>query len=209
MKKLILILALGLPALVPAFSQNYSIHGGPMAELYYFGIKGGLTLSTIRAERAQDRAASPLAGYTLGCHIGTSPFSVIPISFETGLSLTQKGGRQNIDGKVDRKMVFLDLPLLVKYNWALDDMVSIHPYAGAFLALALDGYDKNYALQKKLNLWKNYKHFDSGLKVGVCASYAFAFLDAGFEFGLFDINNRTEYAHARSSCFYLALGINF
>ena len=100
--------------------------------------------STVHSDAAILDGSDSRTGLDLGAVVGTRLTSSAPLYFETGLSYTEKGGKGTYAGnKFTYRLEYLELPLVLKYKYAVAPDITIEPFAGGYLALGVGGKIKN------------------------------------------------------------------
>ena len=105
-------------------------------------------------------------------------------------------------------MCYLQLPIVVKYNFNVDDDFFIQPFFGGYLACGLGGKTKNY---KELESWGTFddmNRFDGGLRLGCGVEYKMMYAELGYDIGLANIADN-DFNSTRTRSFFFNVGINF
>ena len=102
----------------------------------YLGLRIGLGVATVNADDRFLDGGSPKAGLNLGVVGGLQLAPATPLYLETGLSYTEKGGK---NGTYSYNMNYLEVPLLVKYQHNLDPLTSIQPFVGVYCSAGVSG----------------------------------------------------------------------
>ncbi len=203
MKKLIFSL-FGFTVLFQAAAQNY--------EKNISGIRVGMNVSTL-IERYD--VGSYTTGSRTSFHAGISDqillTSDLPLYLETGLYITQKGGRND---NLKFSPLYLQIPLLINYHIFVGNRLSIDPFAGVYYALGVGGKIK-YSSELYEEYEEDYfgrggmaKRSDLGLRFGVGLSWRDAYLGLGYELGLMD-TRKAGMDKLKNGCFTLTVGYNF
>lgn len=221
MKKLLLVLMGSVMVAGSTMAQNYvTVAESAMAENYeknLFGIRAGLNVSNVSSPifTANSRAGFHVAGVYQRLLTKT-----IPIYFETGLQITQKGCKIDSD-KVNA--MYIEIPVMVNYKFNIGDIVTIYPSAGLFYAygisgkyksLDFDGYEEAYyTSNEKLFGGDNYlKRSDIGLRISATVDWTRYSFGLGYEFGLLDIAKDEAFGlhgGVKSGNFFITVGYNF
>ncbi len=214
MKKLIVLILtilLTLPAEIQAQSYRESNryfrphHSGPAL---YYGLRLGLNLSSVSSEDAE-LDTDFLAGLYTGGVLGIQLAPQSPVWFEVGLGYSEKGGVNRIDGyKMRYRLSYIEMPLTVKFNIDVKAF-RIQPFLGGYLAIGVAGKIKNYKTHETpKSIYDLYRRFDGGLRLGCGAEYQMIYLEAGFDFGLANIN-KDDFDTAHNRCLFITAGVNF
>lgn len=177
----------------------------------YYGLRLGLAVASVNSDDAQLNGSSAQAGLNVGAVIGFQLAQDFPVFLESGLFYTQKGGKGNFEGKkFTYDLNYLEVPILVKYKYSLDDDLSIQPFAGGYLALGVSGKVKDYGERSTCSSFSDdfFKRFDGGLRIGCGLEYQMLYVDAAYEFGLANICH-SDFESSHNGCFYLNAGVNF
>lgn len=233
MKKFI-IAALAMALSLPAFSQGYNygerhskyelIHSyGSDTHSVYYGLRLGLGLANVNSDNKQLDGGSLQAGLNLGATIGFQLSPDYPVYLESGLMYMEKGGKgtnysSSTAGNVNTyksdkftySLNYLELPILVKYIYDVDDDLSIQPFAGGYFAIGISGKMKNYADRESKSSFSSdyFKRFDGGLRIGCGIQYQVLYGELAYEYGLANIA-RDEFESAHNGCFMINVGVNF
>ena len=137
MKKIVFFLVTALMAVTTATAQtwrqssNSNNHRDDWRydnQLYY-GLRLGLSVSTINSDEERLDAPGSRSGLNLGAVIGYELSSGTPVYLESGLFYTEKGGKYSENGcKLKYNLNYLKLPILLKYNIELEDPFCITPF---------------------------------------------------------------------------------
>lgn len=168
----------------------------------YFGARLGLSMAGVTH-------AGSKAGLTLGGVVGLRVSDTVPVFLESGLSYTQRGGKE--DGTT-LGLNYLELPVLIKYGIPVANDVHVMPLIGPYFSYAISGRIKNKNVDPGMDIssfrdgW--YKHPDMGIKVGCGAEFNNLYLELAYKFGIANIaDNNLESAHGHA--FTLEFGVNF
>lgn len=233
MKKII-IAALALVMSLPTLAQGYGygsryskttlIHSyGHESNDIYYGLRLGLGLTNVNSDDRQLDGGSIQAGLNLGAVIGFQLSPDYPVYLESGLMYMEKGGKgtnylSSSTGtstlydskKFTYSLNYLELPILVKYIYNIDDELSVQPFAGGYLALGIGGKMKNYQDRESVSSFSSnyFKRFDGGLRIGCGIQYQVLYGELAYEYGLANIA-RDEFMSAHNGAFMVNVGVNF
>lgn len=219
MKKRTLLLAMLCTVMaLPTFAQyGASGYGRPFENSYsddhsvYYGLRLGLALATVNSDDEQLDGGGMQAGLNIGGIIGFQLSPDTPVYLESGLSYTEKGGKGYNQGKkFTYDLNYLELPILVKYIYEIDDELSVQPFGGGYLALGVSGKVKNYADREAQSSFSQsyFKRFDGGLRIGCGIQYQLLYADLAYEFGLSNICH-SDFESSHNGCMYITAGVNF
>lgn len=179
----------------------------------YYGFRLGLGLSTLNSDVDRWDGPTSRAGVNVGAVFGVQLTRVAPVYFETGLYYTQKGGRRDKNddiGEVHFNLNYLEVPLLIKYNFDLSNDISIQPLLGGYLAVGVGGTVKRYDEKIKEESFSDdyFKRFDGGIRIGCGIQYQILYGDIAYEWGLANIG-RDDFESTHNGAFYINVGVNF
>jgi len=211
----------GLVMTVPMFAQNYGYgYRRPIPHSdnsysddhsIYYGLRLGLALANVNSDDDRFDGGDMQAGLNVGGVIGFQLSSAAPVYLESGLYYTEKGGKGYYEGKkFTYDLNYLEMPILIKYRYEIDDDMSVQPFAGGYLALGVSGKVKNYGDRETMSSYSNdyFKRFDGGLRIGCGFEYQIIYADISYEFGLANICH-SDFDSSHNGCFYLTAGVNF
>lgn len=201
---------------LPTLAQ-YGDYGRPAHSSYaddhniYYGLRLGLSLAAVNSDDDQLDGGGVQAGLNLGAIIGFQLSPSAPVYLESGLYYTEKGGKGYVEGKkFTFDLNYLEMPILIKYRYEIDDDMSIQPFGGGYLAMGVGGKVKNYADRASQSSFSNsyFKRFDGGLRLGCGFEYQLLYADIAYEFGLANICH-SDFESSHNGCFYINVGVNF
>ncbi|MDR2650952.1 MAG: PorT family protein [Prevotellaceae bacterium] len=194
-----------------------------------FGIRAGLNSSSI-----VESAESPIInnGSRISFHVGLSYQHLLipttPLYLETGLYFTEKGFKQSLDwgyirviddpdielddSKINANAMYLQVPLLLNYHFAVANNITIQPFAGFYLAYGIGGKikDSGGEYKQSKNIFGDIERLDIGVKVGVGATFNKIYLGIGYEPGLINIDDTdNNFAAAKNTNWTFSIGYNF
>lgn len=231
MKKII-IATLAFVLAIPTFAQGYGYgnrhskyelnHSYGNDNNIYYGLRLGLGLTSVNSDNRQLDGGSLQAGLNIGGVIGFQLSPEYPVYLESGLMYMEKGGKgtnyttsgTNAStykaGKFTYSLNYLELPILVKYVYDIDQDLSIQPFAGGYLAVGVGGKMKNYADRESASSFSSdyFKRFDGGLRIGCGIQYQVLYAEVAYEYGLANIA-RDEFESAHNGDFMINIGVNF
>ena len=165
----IFILIAGVLAFTKASSQ------APKTEV---GIRGGLNLSSMSVEDADDNNILP--GFQAGVYskipLGNGSFSLQPELLYSGKGLKKDGTEYNLN--------YLELPLKVAYNLAPDFNFHAGPYVGYLLNAKVKGSGQLADVSGMIDPGAIDNSYFNNLDVGLTAGLGFSLnrLDLGFDY---------------------------
>jgi hypothetical protein len=107
-------------------------------------------------------------------------------------------------------MNYLEVPLLVKYQYNLDHETSIQPFVGVYGALGVSGKIKSQDQRQLYNSFADdaFKRLDGGLRIGCGIEFDLLYAEVGYDFGLTNVS-QDDFDAAHTGCFFANIGINF
>jgi hypothetical protein len=84
----------------------------------------------------------------------------------------------------------------------------IQPFLGGYLALGIGGQTKLYEDKHSYDSFDDYHRLDGGIRIGCGAEYQMVYAEAGFDFGIANINDN-DFVSARNQSFFINVGVNF
>ncbi len=188
------------------------------------GIRGGLNIASLSDSRMGttyvDRPAK--FGWNLGFSDQILLSQSMPFYFETGLYLSNKGGKwsgSQTSGDVVTTesqmfgMTYLQVPAKINYHIELESF-SIEPFLGFHYALGLWGrsvqtVDDRKNVQKKLYDQDTFKRSDVGMSLGLGTSWSNVYAAVGWECGFLNISKTDDSKARNTSNFMITAGYNF
>ena len=199
----------------PRHRYGYNSHrsSGSFLDDTYYGFRLGLNVASVHSDAAILDGSDSRTGLDLGAVVGTRLTSSAPLYFETGLSYTEKGGKGTNGGnKFTYRLEYLEMPLVLKYKYAVAPDITIEPFAGGYLALGVGGKIKNYGAREAYSSFSSddaaFKRFDGGLRIGCGASFDMLYLGLSYDIGLANIGH-DDFDDTRTGCLNLNIGVTF
>ena len=177
----------------------------------YFGLRLGGSFATVSSDDPYLDGGSLRAGLNIGAVVGLQIAPQTPVYFETGLSYVEKGGTGHVDGaKFTYKLDYLELPLVLKYNYIAAPLVSIQPYIGGYLAAGVGGQIKDFGHRHAYSSFddEGFRRFDAGIKVGCGVQFDHLYAEMGYDFGLSNIS-QDYFDTSRTGSLFVTAGVNF
>ncbi len=203
---LVMVVALAIPSFAQFEKPKSRFNHSGME--YYFGLRLGLNVATMSSDSPAYDTDSR-SGFAIGGVYGLQLSRTTPLWIEAGLMYSEKGGEVHInDDKITYRMCYLQLPIVVKYNFNVDDDFFIQPFFGGYLALGVGGKTKDY---KELESWSTFddmNRFDGGLRLGCGVEYKMMYAELGYDLGLANIADNDFYS-TRTRNFFVNVGVNF
>jgi len=198
----------------PNFSTSLNDRHVPI----YFGFRIGPAFAFVNSDDPMLNGGSMKGGLSFGGVVGIQLTDAAPVFAESGLTFVQKGGRGYVsmtDGtraKFTFNLGYLEMPILVKYRYEMDEHMSFQPFFGGYLALGLGGKIKNFKDKQAYGSFSNqdntFQRFDGGLRFGCGFGYDLAYFELGYDFGLANIG-KDDFDTTHNGSLFLNLGINF
>lgn len=195
----------------PATPYQRSYHSElshrPSAYDSYFGLRVGLSVSSINADDRYLDASSPKAGLNVGFVAGIQMAPATPLYLESGLSYVEKGGKGN---NSTYNMDYIEVPFLVKYQHNFDRLTSLQPFAGVYCAAGIGGRIKEKDQRKSYSSFSDeaFKRFDAGLRIGCGIQFDHLYAELSYDIGLANVSH-DDYNTAHTGCFLANVGVNF
>ena len=177
----------------------------------YYGLRIGANFSTVNSDDRSLDGGSLRTGLNVGAVVGFQMVPQAPIYFETGLSYVEKGGTGHVDGaKFTYKLDYLEMPLVLKYNYTAAPLVSIQPYIGGYLAAGVGGQIKDFGHRHAYSSFddEGFRRFDAGIKVGCGLQFDHLYAELGYDFGLSNIS-QDYFDTSRTGSLFVTAGVNF
>ncbi len=177
----------------------------------YYGLRIGANFSTVNSDDRYLDGGSLRTGLNVGAVVGFQMVPQAPIYFETGLSYVEKGGTGHVDGaKFTYKLDYLELPIVLKYNYIAAPLVSIQPYIGGYLAAGVGGQIKDFGHRHAYSSFddEGFRRFDGGIKVGCGLQFDHLYAEMGYDFGLSNIS-QDYFDTSRTGSLFVTAGVNF
>ncbi|MBQ9215140.1 MAG: PorT family protein [Prevotella sp.] len=222
MKRIMLIL-LGTVLMMPAFAQ-YGTRRYPTrpatsghfsqprtySDIYY-GLRLGVAFATVNSDDKYLDGGSSKTGLDVGAVVGFQLGYHSPMYFETGLRYIEKGGKGKYEGaKFTYSLDYLELPLVLKYWYDIDNSFSVQPFLGGYLALGVGGKIKDFGQRQAYSSFDNegFQRFDGGIKLGCGVQYDLIYAELGYDIGLANISH-DYFDTSHTGSLFLAVGVNF
>ena len=177
----------------------------------YYGLRVGLALSTVTSDDAYLDGSGMSSGVNVGFVAGFQLAPSTPVYFETGLGYTEKGGRGNYQGsKFTYDLNYLEVPLLLKYDYEASRDVFVQPFIGGYLSAGVGGKVKDFGHRQAVSSFDDefFKRFDGGLRFGCGMEFSHLYLEVAYDLGLSNICHDT-FSTSHNSCLLLNCGVNF
>ena len=152
MKKIVFIMMAMLMAVIPSTAQNYKhskYYNQKTGHLdygfnnrgidTYYGIRIGPGFSYVTSDDSRLDGGDWQTGLNVGVVAGFPLTYSDPLYLETGLYYIEKGGKKSLGGgkKMTYDLNYLEIPVVVKYKYEIDDDLTIEPFAGGYFAAGL------------------------------------------------------------------------
>lgn len=205
---LIMVIALAIPTFAQyQTNRERSRYNRDDTERYY-GLRLGMNIASTSSE-STNFDTNPRTGLVIGGVFGMQLSRQHPVWLEMGLMYSEKGGKTHLnDAKVTYRLGYLQLPIMAKYNFNVDDDLFISPFLGGYFAVGITGKVKNYETRESVSVFDSMKRFDGGLRGGCCLEYKMMYVELGYDLGLANIA-RDEFDAAHTRSLFANLGINF
>ncbi len=177
----------------------------------YYGLRVGLALSNVSSDDPYLDGSSVSSGVSMGVVAGFQLSPSAPLYFETGLSYTEKGGRGNYNGaKFTYDLNYLEVPLLLKYDYQSTPDMSVQPFIGGYLSGGVGGQVKDFGHRQAVSSFDDdfFKRFDGGLRLGCGLQFSHLYAEVAYDIGLSNICHDT-FSTSRNGSLILSCGVNF
>ena len=177
----------------------------------YVGFRIGGAFSTVNSDDQYLDGGTMRSGLNVGVVAGFQVAPHAPIYFETGLSYIEKGGKGSYDGrKFTYNLDYLEVPLLLKYDYRVDRDLSIQPFLGGYVAAGVGGKIKDFGHRQAYSSFddEGFKRFDGGIKLGCGVQFNFLYAELGYDFGLANISH-DYFDDAHTGSLFATIGVNF
>jgi hypothetical protein len=173
----------------------------------YFGLRIGFGVANVSADDHYLDGSSPKAGLNIGFTAGIQMAPATPLYLESGLSYIEKGGKSAM---TTYGMNYLEVPLLIKYQYDFDRLTSIQPFVGVYGAAGLSGKIKEQDSRQTYSSFSDdaFKRFDGGVRIGCGLQFDHLYGELGYDFGLANVSH-DDFNTAHTGCFFVNLGVNF
>ena len=113
----------------------------------YLGVRLGPAFTYVTSDDARLDGGKWQTGLNVGVVGGFALSESTPVFMETGLYYIEKGGKKDLGGgkKMTYDLNYLEIPVLVKYKYEVDDEFTVEPFAGGYFAMGVGGKIKNFA----------------------------------------------------------------
>ena len=188
----------------PSYRSSYRHHS--VVDSYY-GFRIGMNVATVNADDYYLDGGSPKAGLNVGFVAGIQMAPATPLYLETGLQYAEKGGK---NGNVSYNMNYLEVPLVMKYQYKLDPLTSIQPYVGVYGAAGISGSIKEQDRRLSYSSFADdaFKRFDAGVRLGCGIQFDHLYAELGYDIGLSNVD-RDDFNQAHTGSFFANVGVNF
>ena len=177
----------------------------------YVGFRIGGAFSTVNSDDQYLDGGTMRSGLNVGAVAGFQVAPHAPIYFETGLSYIEKGGKGSYDGrKFTYNLDYLEVPLLLKYDYRVDRDLSIQPFLGGYVAAGVGGKIKDFGHRQAYSSFDDdaFQRFDGGIKLGCGVQFNYLYAELGYDIGLSNIS-RDYFDDAHTGSLFATVGINF
>lgn len=189
----------------PSFAQFTSGGFSLDENSVYYGVRIGINFARLGGDLYDDLGTK--VGMNLGGVIGLRLSQSAPVFLESGLYYTERGGK---DGKDKASLTYLEIPILIKYGFQVDDDVVLLPYIGPYFSYGIAGKTKIKELDINESSYDSFRHGDMGFKLGCGVEYNNLYAEAGYQFGVTNIaKDNPGDLESRGSAFFVNIGVNF
>ena len=170
----------------------------------------GLDVARVNADDYYFDSSSPKTGFNVGLVAGLQVAPATPLYLETGLLYMEKGGKGDHKSPTTYSMNYLEVPLLMKYQYNLDRLTSIQPFAGVYCAAGISGRIRELDEHRSYSSFSDnaFRRWDAGLRLGCGLQFDHLYAELGYDIGLANVS-RDDYDMAHTGCFFANVGVNF
>lgn len=236
MMKKIITLMMAFAIAIPTFAQfdgrrktrNRFSHSN--VEQYY-GLRLGYNLASINSSNVNVDLKS-YGGFAFGAVYGLQLANSTPLWMEAGLFYSEKGGKDDsmltkvVNGtvsngpsasgitateltqKVTTRLMYLQIPIVIKYDFDVADDIYIQPFLGGYLGFGIGGKTKYYTSRESYDSFDDFNRLDAGLRFGCGAEFQMIYAELGFDFGIANICD-DDFVSARNQSLFFNIGVNF
>ena len=185
----------------------------------YYGVRLGYNLAAINSSDATADMNS-YGGFTFGAVYGLQLANSTPLWLEGGLFYSEKGGKNQDFPSINKennkeyfqkkttRLIYLQVPIVIKYAFDVADDFYIQPFLGGYLAVGLGGKTKLYDDKHSYDSFDDYNRLDGGIRLGCGVEYQMIYAEMGFDFGIANIHDN-DFVSARNQNFFVNIGVNF
>lgn len=192
----------------PTFAQ-YSSGGFSLdEENLYYGVRLGMSVSSISGDIPEVEGLGSKVGLTLGGIIGLRCSHSAPVFLESGVFYTERGAKK---GKSVASYNTLEIPLLVKYGIKVSDDIALLPFLGPTFSYAISGKYKEGTIDTgafEEKDWSALRRANMGIKFGCGAEYSNIYLEVAYQLGITDVCKNNDHT-GHSNAFLINFGVNF
>lgn len=195
----------------PHYSAPVSYHSSGVSPYQtYYGLRIGMGLSTVNSDDRYLDGGSAKTGLNVGLIAGFQLAPATPFFVETGLQYAEKGGKGNYNGPFTYNLGYLEMPLLLKYQYDIDRLTSIQPFVGVYGAMGVSGKIKDFDQRLAYSSFSEdaFQRIDGGLRLGCGLQFDHLYAELGYDFGLANIS-RDYFDDAHTGSFFINVGLNF
>lgn len=173
-----------------------------------FGVKGGLTASTLSVEEGRGLDVSAIWGAAAGVFV-TRPVSEM-LSLQVEALVSQRGARDETAGRSTTvRLAYLDVPVLVRLGSTSADRLHAHAFAGPTFGFKLKADGPNDSIFGGGNTDGEVKTFDLGLTLGAGIDVDRITVDARYTIGMNNIAVAPSDGVVKNRSFALMVGYRF
>ncbi len=213
-------------------AAEYAMLGTRLAHIDdYTGLRFGFNSASMRLS-GFDAGSESITGVDLGIVFGWYLGKSKLVSVEPGLYYSMKGGRiysrssspsfgdwggtrsSSSDYNIKMTMHSFELPVVFKLHLPVVPMVSLQPFAGAFMSFGFAGtttFDSHSSSSEKYDSFDDgiLEDFDAGLRTGIALNIRPVYMEIAYDYGLLNLDANFYDASLRSNTWSFNVGINF
>ena len=203
------------------YQRPYGSYGGGFFHVaqpdHYLGLRLGGAFTNVTSGYDKLKASSLAGGLYGGFVYGINVTPMTPLYIEFGLSYVEKGGKGKENGnKYAYNLNYIEIPLVLKYIYSPNNIFTIQPFFGAYMACGISGRITDYNGKDSYSSYispndgePGFRRFDAGLKFGCGFGYNILYAELGYELGLANIARSELKNSAHDRALTLTVGVNF
>lgn len=179
----------------------------------YYGFRIGPVFTTISSDNKNLDGGKVTTGLNAGFVMGYGLSDRTPLFMEGGLFYTEKGGKNDNNlFDYEYNLNYLEVPLVMKYIYELDNDITIQPLLGVYMACGIGGKIKDYNRRDAYCSFSGsddaFKRLDAGLRFGIGIGFDMFYADISYDLGLANISH-DNFDECHTSAWMINIGVNF
>ena len=187
---------------------------------FSFGVKGGLTVSSMNIDMIPDTAADAIFGYNAGVFF---KFGSGLLTFQPEVMFVRRGTQLNdksSDWYQQYNMNYIDVPLLLRIGVDLK-VAELYFLLGPYVGYLASAKIKDRTFNEETNQWveNDYKYdfdnnkiesrWDAGAVMGVGARLLMVIFEVRYNTGLVNVGDNSVYNSSKHKYLNVSLGVQF